>query len=108
MLDVQDLGRLGVNSPLPATGSSGEVDATIAETAAGREAKLALDLSPLAIDVPALGWQKPKDQPGRLAATILMRPGGPVQVKAFELTSTGGHRRQPRCRSGRSGSSGCC
>jgi AsmA-like C-terminal region/Protein of unknown function len=86
--DVQALRRLGLDLPIPATGTS-QIDATMTESAKGREAKLAVDLGPLAVDVPALGWQKPKDQAGHLTASILMAAGGPVQVEAFELASTG-------------------
>jgi AsmA-like C-terminal region/Protein of unknown function len=86
--DVQALPRLGLDLPIPATGTS-EIDATMTESAKGREAKLAVDLGPLAIDLPALGWQKPKGQAGHLTASILMPPGGPLQVQAFELASTG-------------------
>jgi Protein of unknown function/AsmA-like C-terminal region len=86
--DVQALNRFGLNLPIPATGTS-QIDATMTESAQGREAKLAVDLGPLAIDVPALGWQKPKDEAGHLTASILMPTGGPVQIEAFELASTG-------------------
>jgi hypothetical protein len=87
-VDVPALRGLGLDLPFPATGSS-QIDATMLETAKAREAKLAVDLGPLAIDVPALGWQKAKDQPGHLTASILMPADGPVQVQAFEIASTG-------------------
>ncbi len=86
--DVQALNRFGLNLPIPATGTS-QIDATMTELAKGREAKLAVDLGPLAIDLPALRWQKPKDQAGHLTASIVMATGGPVRVEAFELASTG-------------------
>jgi Protein of unknown function/AsmA-like C-terminal region len=87
-VDVEALHRFGLDLPIPATGSS-EIDATLLQSAKGREAKLALDLGTLAIDVPALGWRKSIDQPGHLSASIVMPPGGPVQVDAFELAATG-------------------
>ncbi len=86
--DVQALHRLGLDLPIPATGTS-QIDATITESAKAREAKLALDLGPLAVDVPALGWQKPKDEAGHLTASIVMPEDGPVQVQAFALSSAG-------------------
>ena len=86
--DVQALKRFGLDLPFPATGNS-QIDATMTEVAKGREAKLALDLGPLAVDVPALGWQKPKGEAGHLTAAIVMPEGGPVQVQAFELSSSG-------------------
>ncbi len=86
--DVQALTRFGLDLPFPATGSS-RIDATMTELAKAREAKLALDLGPLAVDVPALGWQKPKDEAGHLTASIVMPKDGPVQVQAFELSSAG-------------------
>ena len=87
-VDVEALRRFGLDLPIPATGSSA-IDATMTEQAKGREAKLALDLGPLAVDVPALGWQKPKDEAGHLAASIVMPQDGPVQVQSFELSSSG-------------------
>ena len=66
--------RLGSAARRPAAG----VRATIAETAAEAEAKLALDLDLLAIERRRSAGRSP-GQAGRLAATILMRPegGGP-------------------------------
>jgi hypothetical protein len=87
-VDVAALPRFGLDLPFPATGSA-SLDATMTQSGKGREAKLALDLGPLAIDVPALGWQKAKDQPGHLTASILMPTDGPVQVQGFEVASTG-------------------
>ncbi len=86
--DIEALDRFGLDLPIPATGSS-EINATMTQSAKGRQAKLALDLGPLAVEVPVLGWQKSKDQPGHLSASILMPPSGPVQVEAFELASPG-------------------
>ncbi len=86
--DVQALTGFGLDLPIPATGTS-QIDATMMESAKGREANVAIDLGPLAIEVPALGWQKPKDEAGHLTASILMPAGRPVQIEAFELASTG-------------------
>ena len=86
--DIEALHRFGVDLPVPATGSS-QIDVSMTQSATGREAKLALDLGAVAIDAPVLGWQKSKDQPGHLSASIRVPPGGPVQVEAFELASAG-------------------
>jgi hypothetical protein len=87
-IDAEALHRLGLDLPVPATGSC-EADATLVESAKGREAELALDLGSLAITVPALGWQKSKGQAGHLTASIRVPPTGPVRIEAFELASAG-------------------
>ncbi len=87
-IDAEALHRLGLDLPVPATGSC-EADATLVESAKGREAELALDLGSLAITVPALGWQKSKGQAGHFTASIRVPPTGPVRIEAFELASAG-------------------
>ena len=94
--DVQALNRFGLNLPIPATGTS-QIDATMTRVGQGREAKLAVDLGPLAIDLPALRWQKPKDA-GRASHGLdrdgHRRPGPGRGLRAREHRPGG--RRQPR------------
>ena len=85
-LDASAPQRLGLALPLPAQGSFG-LDATLLESAGLSEVEVALDLTPLAIEVAALGWRKPADEAGRLTATLFVPDDGPIQVEAFELSS---------------------
>jgi hypothetical protein len=88
LLDAEDPQRLGLELPVQAQGSFG-VDATVLEAAAVLEAEVALDLEALAIEAPALGWRKPAGEAGRLTTALLVPEHGPIQVEAFELSSTG-------------------
>jgi Protein of unknown function/AsmA-like C-terminal region len=84
--DLAALRRLGVDLPVAAEGSLG-VDATITEAPGGRQAELALDLNPVAIDVPRIGWRKATGEPGTLDASVSIPDEGPIQVTEFRLTS---------------------
>jgi uncharacterized protein YhdP len=87
-LDAADPQRLGLALPVPAQGSFG-LDATVLEAAEALEADLALDLDALAIEAPALGWRKPAGEAGRLTTSLLVPEDGPIEIKAFDLSSAG-------------------
>jgi uncharacterized protein YhdP len=80
--------QLGLALPLPVQGSVG-VDATVIESADVREAEVALDLTPLALEAPEIGWRKPRGEAGRLTAALSVTADGPIQIEAFELSSAG-------------------
>jgi uncharacterized protein YhdP len=80
--------RFGLTLPLPAGGSVG-LAATVVEAAGVREASLDLDLAPLALEVPRLGWQKAAGTAGRLTATLTTASDGPLQVERFDLIADG-------------------
>jgi hypothetical protein len=78
--------RFGLALPLPVAGAVG-VAATVVEARGVREAEIDLDLAPLAIEVPRLGWQKAAGAAGRLTAALSIAPDGPLLVETFELAS---------------------
>jgi uncharacterized protein YhdP len=77
---------LGLELPVGADGSVG-VDATITELPGRREAELALDLAPLAIEAPLIGWRKPAGEPGTLDAFVVIPSEGAIEVPRFLLAS---------------------
>ena len=87
-VEPQSLARFGVDLPIPAEGSFG-VDATLVDSAGLQEVDLALDLTPLAIELPWLDWRKAPGEAGRLTATVFIPGEGPIQVEAFELSGAG-------------------
>ena len=84
--DLAALRRLGVDLPIVAEGSV-RVDATVTEAPAGREMALALDLAPVAIDAPRIGWRKAAGEPATLDASMVIPAEGPIQVTQFQLES---------------------
>jgi uncharacterized protein YhdP len=84
--DADQLKQLGVDLPVTLGGQVG-VTATVTETAAARTADVALDLTPAAIEVPQLNWQKAAGEPGTLTATATIPTDGLIQVTEFALTS---------------------
>jgi Protein of unknown function/AsmA-like C-terminal region len=84
--DLAALRRLGLDLPIAADGSV-ELDATITEVAGGHEVELTLDLAPVAVEAPMIGWRKPAGEPGTLDAAVLVPADGPIQVTRFRLAS---------------------
>jgi len=84
--EIAALRRLGLDLPVAAEGSLG-VDATVTEASGGREVALALDLAPVAIDAPRIGWRKTAGEPGTLDASVVIPDDGPIRVTEFRLVS---------------------
>ena len=84
--DLAALRRLGVDLPIAADGSV-ELDATITEVSGGHEIELALDLAPVAVEAPGIGWHKPAGEPGTLDAFVVVPAEGSIQVTQFRLVS---------------------
>ncbi|MGH6896483.1 MAG: AsmA-like C-terminal domain-containing protein [Geminicoccaceae bacterium] len=84
--DLAALRRLGLDLPIAAEGSLG-LDATITEAPGGREVELALDLAPVAIDAPRIGWHKAAGEPATLDLSAVIPPEGPIRVPQFRLAS---------------------
>lgn len=84
--EVAALERLGLALPIAADGSIG-VEATITEAASRHEVRLALDLTPAAIDAPEIGWRKQPGEPGSLEASLVIPANGPMEVLDFRLKS---------------------
>lgn len=64
-------------------------DATVTETADYLWVDLDADLKELGIAIPGLIWQKSADDEGRLRASIAIPNDGPIDVKQFEIDTSG-------------------
>jgi hypothetical protein len=84
--DAALLQELGLELPVTLEGKIG-VSATVTESPDARNADIALDLTPTAIEAPRLGWRKAAGQAGGLTAAAAIPTGGPLRVTAFQLTS---------------------
>jgi len=84
--DLAALRRLGLDLPVAAEGSVG-LDATITEVSGGHEVDLALDLAPLAVEAPGIGWRKAVDEAGTLDALVMVPSEGAIEVTRFRLAS---------------------
>ncbi len=80
--------RFGFALPLPVEGAAG-LQATVVEAGGVSKVEVELDLTPLAVAVPQLGWQKAAGAPGRLSAGLSIAPDGPLLVERLELAAAG-------------------
>ncbi len=86
VVDVEAITRLVGDLPLELAGALG-VDATIVENPGVRQVEAALDLAPLAIAVPRLGWHKAAGEAGSLNASLTLAQGASIRIEDLALSA---------------------